>query len=145
MCAADAGGCFIKVFDTLSTACLYSFKRGIKACTISNMCFDFENAFLAVSSSADTVHVFFLRPTGGDPASESTAASSQISKSTQSRIVETGFKLFSDLKVRFPLLTSSRRTSRRRYRSQEARRNFTLRSRSAAAGQLRMARSQVRW
>ncbi len=112
LCAIDETGCFAKVFDVVSSACLYSFKRGIKACTISNACFDFDNSYLAVSSSAGTVHVFALRTgpvttavsgSGMGGTTESTASSSSlaVAKSPQSKLVETGFSIFRDLKAQF--------------------------------------------
>jgi hypothetical protein len=56
----DSTGRFIKVFDTLNSSCLYSFKRGIKHCTVANACFSLSGEYLAVSSSTNTIHVFQL-------------------------------------------------------------------------------------
>ena len=93
ICAVDSTGSYIKVFDVVSSACLYSFKRGMKACTISNVSFDPISTYLAVSSSAGTVHLFSLKP-------GTMSGSSAISQ--PSKLVETGFKLFQDLKSYLP-------------------------------------------
>jgi len=56
----DNTGRFIKIFDTLNSNCLYSFKRGIKHCAVTNACFSLSGEYLAVSSSTNTIHVFQL-------------------------------------------------------------------------------------
>jgi len=96
VCAVDNTGCYIKIFDALNYTCLYSFKRGIKGCLISNASFDLQNTFLSVASSLGTIHFFPLKPS----TSVSTSASPPLDKS--SAIVESGKKFFTDLKSYLP-------------------------------------------
>lgn len=61
LATASQKGTVIRVFNTNSGNRLYEFRRGMKRCaSIYSIAFSSDDAFLAVSSNTETVHVFRL-------------------------------------------------------------------------------------
>lgn len=61
LATASQKGTVIRVFNTNNGNRLYEFRRGMKRCaSIYSIAFSSDDAFLAVSSNTETVHVFRL-------------------------------------------------------------------------------------
>lgn len=94
MSAIDSTGRYIKIFDPKTSSCVYSFKRGLKICAISNSTFDPTGLYFAMSSNTDTVHVFSILPTNSQIASDN-------------NFMSTGIKLFNNFRSYLPYSFSS--------------------------------------
>lgn len=62
LATASERGTLIRVWDSHSGSLLHELRRGAEAAEIQSLAFDFEAAWLAVSSDHGTVHVFSLSP-----------------------------------------------------------------------------------
>ena len=58
MGVTDNEGIIIKVFDTISCEELFTLRRGIEFCLISNIAFDSSSDLMAVSSNKNTIHIY---------------------------------------------------------------------------------------